>query len=178
MKVIDEPLEQLKLIELPYFCDHRGSFTKSFHAAQFHSLGIDFVAQEEFCSVSRRGVIRGMHFQLPPDDHAKLVFCPHGQILDVAVDLRKASPTYGEHFATELGEENHRAIFIPPGFAHGFLSLEDRSLVFYSVSSIHSPTNDRGIRWDSFGMDWRTTAPIISDRDLQHPPLREFSSPF
>lgn len=178
MKLIDEPIEGLKLLELPRFDDVRGSFVKTFHQGLFQQLGIEFTPREDFHSVSRAGVLRGLHFQAPPADHAKLVSCPHGRVLDVVLDLRKSAPSYGRFFSCELSATNHRALFMPSGFAHGFLALDDQSLVTYSVTSVHSPAHDSGIRWDSFGFRWPIATPILSTRDAAFVGFGEFSSPF
>ncbi len=172
------PLSGAAQITLPAFADNRGSFVKTFQGSLFRQAGIDFALQESYFSVSHKDVIRGMHFQLPPHDHAKIVFCPHGAILDVLVDLRRQSPTYGQHYAAELSAANHQAFYIPPGFAHGFKSLEDHTITYYLVSSEHSRDHDAGIMYNSFGMDWACAAPILSGRDQDFPPLEAFDSPF
>lgn len=172
------PLEGAFLITLPEFEDNRGLFIKAYQEGIFKSQGIAFELKESYCSVSRKDVIRGMHFQLPPYDHSKIVFCPQGSILDVIVDLRKDAPTYGQYHAEVLSAENHRAFFIPKGFAHGFKSLEDHSITYYLVSSEHNSTADAGILYNSFGMDWQTAQPILSERDLTFKSLEAFLSPF
>ena len=172
------PLADAALITLPAFNDNRGSFIKTFQDSFFKEAGIDFDLKESYFSVSHKDVIRGMHFQLPPHHHAKIVFCPHGAILDVLVDLRKQSATYGRYYATELSAANHQAFYIPPGFAHGFKTLEDHTITYYLVSSEHSKEHDAGIMYDSFGMAWHTGQPIVSDRDKAFPALADFISPF
>ena len=119
-----------------------------------------------------------MHFQLPPYQHAKIVFCPHGAILDVIIDLRKDSPTYKQYFHQELSEKNHKAFFIPEGFAHGFKALTENAMTYYLVSSEYHKESDTGIRYDSFGFDWDVKSPIISPRDLSFSSLENFQSPF
>lgn len=158
--------------------DARGSFVKTFHAGDFERLGLRCDWREEFYSSSVEGVVRGMHFQTPPADHAKLVYCVRGEVLDVVVDLRAGSPTYGEHRSVSLSESNHAGLYIPSGLAHGFLSLNELSTMLYKVTSVHSPDNDAGIAWDSFGFAWPVAEPLISDRDRRHPPLGAFKSPF
>ena len=172
------PLKDAKLITLPAFADARGTFVKTFHETILKEEGINFVLRESYFSLSKKDVIRGMHFQLPPHHHAKIVFCPQGAILDVIVDLRKSSPTYGQHFAHELSAENHLAYFIPEGFAHGFKSLTDDAITYYLVSSEYSQQHDTGIRYDSIGYGWGVDAPIISERDLSFVNMKEFDSPF
>jgi dTDP-4-dehydrorhamnose 3,5-epimerase len=171
-------LPTLQLLELPHFTDHRGSFTKAFHEDSLWEKGISFTLRESYFSCSAKGVIRGMHFQTPPAQHAKIVFCPVGGILDVILDLRKASPTYGQAFSAELTAENHLALYIPEGFAHGFKALTEGAMTYYLVSSVHSPDHDAGIRWDSFGFNWEVETPVLSDRDKGFGTLADFRSPF
>lgn len=172
------PLEGAKLLSLPAFADDRGDFIKTFHESTLRANGIDFRLKESYFSHSHKDVIRGMHFQTPPHQHAKIVFCPQGRILDVILDLRKSSATYGQYFAHELSAENHLAYYIPEGFAHGFISLEDNSITYYLVSSEYSKEHDTGILYNSFGYNWEVEKPIISERDLSFPGLGEFKSPF
>jgi len=172
------PLQGAFLITLPAFADNRGSFIKAFQHSIFAREGITFDLQESYFSLSGREVIRGMHFQLPPHDHAKIVYCPSGAILDVLIDLRKDSATYGQHYAAELSAANHLAYYIPKGFAHGFKSLSEGAMTCYLVSSEHSKEHDTGIRYDSFGFDWACDRPVLSERDLSFPRLDAFDSPF
>jgi dTDP-4-dehydrorhamnose 3,5-epimerase len=158
--------------------DARGSFVKTFHAPTYESLGLRTDWKEEYYSSSRRGVVRGMHFQTPPADHAKLVFCVSGSVTDVVVDLRRGSPTYGEHRSLDLSADNGIGLYIPSGCAHGFVSTSDLSTMYYKVTSVHSPEHDAGIAWDSFGFGWPVHDPLISERDRRHPRLDVFDSPF
>lgn len=158
--------------------DLRGTFAKTFHSPDFEEQGLRSDWREEYYSASHRGVVRGMHFQLPPADHAKLVYCLAGQVLDVIVDLRRGSPTYGEHLRITLDAEQGGGVYIPSGCAHGFLSLSEASTMYYKVTSVYSPEHDAGISWDSFGLDWAVASPIMSERDRRHPPLSDFDSPF
>lgn len=178
MEFIDLSLPGAQLITLPFFRDERGAFVKTFNDTVFQEAGIDFELKESYFSYSKAGVIRGMHFQLPPHDHAKIVFCPKGAILDVIVDLRKASPAYGRFEARVLSEANHQAYYIPKGFAHGFKALEADSITYYLVSSGYHQASDTGIRWDSFGMDWELEYPVISARDQAFELFKDFQSPF
>jgi dTDP-4-dehydrorhamnose 3,5-epimerase len=178
MELNNISLAGAKLITLPAFTDDRGLFVKTFHDTTLQQAGIDFWLKESYFSISRKDVIRGMHFQLPPHGHSKIVFCPKGAILDVIIDLRKDSPTYGRYHAEELSEDNHRAYFIPEGFAHGFKALTGGAMTYYLVSSEHAKESDAGIRWDSFGFDWQCAAPVISDRDRSFGSLDDFQSPF
>ena len=166
------------LLTLPAFTDNRGSFIKTFHESTLSRAGIDFQLKESYFSISKKDVIRGMHFQTPPHQHAKIVFCPAGAILDVIVDLRKDSATFGQYHAQVLSAGNHLAYYIPEGFAHGFKALTDDAMTYYLVSSEWSKAHDTGIRWDSFGFDWDCDAPVISERDQSFAALRDFASPF
>lgn len=160
------------------FTDARGSFVKTYHHALFRELGIEFEPKEEFFSVSARGVLRGMHFQVPPQAHRKLVYCVAGRVLDVVLDLRADSPTYGQSFARELSAANRELLFIPIGCAHGFQAREDHSVMVYQTSTVHSPAHDTGIRWNSFGFDWPEPQPRLSERDQTFPAWADFKSPF
>ncbi len=162
------------------FTDARGEFVKTFHEPTFRERGCEFEQKEAMYSLSKRGVVRGMHFQSPPAEHAKLVYCLAGSITDVVVDIRRGSPTYGKFHAELLSAENHRGLFIPVGFAHGFIAMEDHSLVSYGSSCAYAPENDLGIRWDSIGYAWPLVgaAPEVSARDGEHPRLADFASPF
>lgn len=165
----------------PIMCrDERGSFVKTLHAAQLAEAGLSFELREEFYSTSHRGVLRGMHFQTPPFAHQKLVSCIAGRVLDVLVDLRRGSATYGTSCSIELSAESPQLVWIPPGLAHGFLSLVDGAVVLYRTDCEHAAASDRGIRWDSFGFDWPMPAEelVISPRDRAHPALAEFVTPF
>lgn len=175
---LNADLAQAKIITLPSFDDARGNFTKTFHDTTLKEQGIDFVLKESYFSISKKDVIRGMHFQTPPHQHAKIVFCPKGAILDVIIDLRKSAATYGQYLATELSEHNHKAYYIPEGFAHGFKALTDDAITYYLVSSEYSKEHDTGIRYDSFDFDWEVENPIISERDLSFKMLNDFTSPF
>ncbi|GMM91798.1 dTDP-4-dehydrorhamnose 3,5-epimerase [Qipengyuania sp. MTN3-11] len=158
--------------------DIRGSFVKAFHAPSFAERGMRTDWQEEFYSVSRRGVIRGLHFQTPPAAHAKFVTCLAGEVIDVAVDIRRGSPTEGRVCSVKLDEQDGLGLYLPSGIAHGFQSLSDTSTMLYKVTSVHAPQNDAGIAFDSIGFDWPIADPVVSDRDRQHPALSDFASPF
>jgi len=172
------PLQDARLITLPAFYDERGSFIKTFNDSVLQQAGIVFELKESYFSFSNKDVVRGMHFQLPPHQHAKIVFCPQGAILDVIVDLRKESSSYGKCHGQVLSASNHQAYYIPEGFAHGFKALTDNALTYYLVSSEYSREHDTGILWDSFGFNWEVATPVISQRDLSFCALRDFASPF
>ena len=178
MKILAEPLRGAFLIEARCHEDARGDFVKTYHRSAFFEMGISFTPAESFYSTSRREVIRGMHFQTPPAAHAKVVYCISGRVMDVVLDLRKSSPTYGQAVSHELSRENHRQFFIPIGVAHGFLSLDENSVLVYATDTVHSPSHDAGVRWDSFGFDWETREPLVSPRDAGFPDLTDFVSPF
>ncbi len=171
-------LNGAKLITMPASRDARGSFVKTYHQTMFAQAGVHFTLRESYYSFSHKDVIRGMHFQLPPHQHSKVVFCPVGAIMDVIVDLRRASATYGHHYAAELSAANNKACFIPEGFAHGFRALTDNAMTCYLVSSEYNAAHDTGIRYDSIGYDWQVAAPILSARDLSFGALKDFVSPF
>lgn len=178
MEFIPLAFPGLVLIRPRIALDARGSFVKSYSRELFLKQGIDFVPQEEFYSISPAGVVRGMHFQAPPADYGKLVHCPRGRLHDVALDLRAGSPTYGQAWSGELDEVKREALYLPPGFAHGFYALEAETTVTYLVSHGYDPALDGGIRWDSFGHTWPGDKPVISARDSILPPFHEFSTPF
>jgi dTDP-4-dehydrorhamnose 3,5-epimerase len=178
MKIIDTKIEGVKILQPDIFNDERGSFTKPFHKETFEKNGLNTRFDESFYSVSKKGCIRGMHFQVPPADHAKLVYCPAGAIMDVVVDIRKSSTTFGQFVNVELSQKNGTMIYIPRGCAHGFLSLEDGSVTVYMQETMRSAEHEGGIKYDSFGMDWGVDAPILSKRDQVFPTLAEYNSPF
>lgn len=178
MTIRDTQIEEVKIIEQFHAEDGRGVFVKTFHDTSLKAAGISFEMKESFYSVSRKNVIRGMHFQHPPYQHAKIVFCTHGCILDVALDIRKHSPTFGQYVTAELSLDNKQALLIPEGFAHGFKTLTEDALTFYFVSSENNRDADDGLLYNSFGMDWGITEPIMSVRDLSFKSWNEFESPF
>lgn len=178
VKIRSSNISAVKIIDQFSSADHRGAFTKTFHWDSLMEQGIQFELKESFYSISKKDVIRGLHFHQPPFDHAKIVFCSKGTILDVALDLRTHSPTYGQHVMQELSSENHLAMYIPSGFAHGFLSLEDDSQTFYFVNGVYHAASDTGILYRDAGINWPVKTPILSERDLSFPGLHQFQSPF
>lgn len=182
MDVIKTDIEGVVIVEPRIFKDARGYFFESFSEREFtEKVGpIGFVQDNE--SMSQYGVMRGLHFQRPPFTQSKLVRCVKGSVLDVAVDIRKGSPTYGRHVAVELTEDNHRQFFIPKGFAHGFAVLSDVAVFQYKCDEFYHPEADGGISIldDSLAIDWRipTERAILSDKDTRHPMLCDFDSPF
>lgn len=178
MNIIQTNFEGLFILETVNFQDNRGSFQKLFNYDLFAENGLRTDFKESYYSISQKNVIRGMHFQLPPFEHAKLVYVSKGRILDVVVDIRKESHTYGECFSIELDDQKAQYLYIPIGFAHGFLSLEDGSIVNYSQTSCYSKEHDCGIAHDSIGFEWGLEKPIISGRDLTFEILQQFNTPF
>lgn len=166
------------IVQYPSFQDGRGHFVKTVQRSMFEAQGLEGDFRECFWSTSHKGVLRGMHFQTPPSDHAKLVYCTAGAIYDVALDLRVGSPTYGEHEVYELSGLSSRALYLPRGIAHGFLVREGPAVMVYHVTSEYDPERDAGIRWDSFGAAWPVERPIVSERDRGFVGLDGFISPF
>lgn len=170
MDIISTNLDGVFEIQNKKFEDQRGVFVKTFHEDSFRQAGLETDFKESFYSVSKKGVLRGMHFQLSPHDHAKLVYVTDGEILDVAVDIRRDSETFGEFFSTNLSSRNAKSLYMAKGFAHGFLTLSDTATVVYLTSTVHAPESDTGIRWDSIGFDWKNyfiNDALISGRDNQ-----------
>ena len=163
------------------FIDERGDFVKQFNADVFSSLQASFNINEAYFSSSKKGVLRGMHFQTPPYEHAKIVYVSSGRALDVIVDLRAKSSTFKQYFSTELSAKNCRILYIPKGFAHGFLSLEDDTRMHYMQTSVYNANSDSGILYSNFGFDWNKEALkydissfIISAHDKDFESLQEF----
>lgn len=182
MEIIKTKLDGVVIIEPKIFRDSRGYFFESFSQREFEEkvCKINFVQDNE--SMSSYGVMRGLHFQRPPFTQAKLVRCVKGAVLDVAVDIRKDSPTYGQHVAVELTEDNHYQMFIPHGFAHGFSVLSETAVFQYKCDQFYHPESDAGISIldKSLGIDWRIPADkaILSDKDTRHPLFKDFVTPF
>lgn len=160
------------------FNDIRGESIKTFHVSTFKELGIDCEFKEDLIVVSHKNVFRGMHFQKPPYEQEKIVYCIKGKILDIILDLRKGSPTYGEIECIELSESKKNMLFIPSGFAHGYIALEKESIMFYKMSNEYNKEAEDGICFDSIKMPIDTKGLIISERDQHFGTLQEFESPF
>lgn len=182
MEVIKTKIEGVVIIEPKVFNDARGYFFESFSQREFEEKvrRINFVQDNE--SMSSYGVMRGLHFQCPPFTQSKLVRCVKGSVLDVAVDIRKGSPTYGQHVAVELTEENHRQFFVPRGFAHGFAVLSETAIFQYKCDNFYAPQADGGIsiKDGSLGIDWKIPVEkaLLSEKDTKHLLLKDFDSPF
>ena len=182
MKFIETKISDLIIIEPTVFGDTRGYFLESYNQKKFEEVvgKISFVQDNE--SKSYKGVLRGLHFQKPPFQQAKLVRCIEGEVLDVAVDIRKNSKTYGKHISVLLSGENKRQLFVPRGFAHGFLVLSDSAIFAYKVDNIYAPDHDAGIRWNDkeLNIQWgiEDGEVIVSEKDAELPFFSKFESPF
>ena len=182
MKFTKTSIEGLVIIDPTVFGDNRGYFLESYNEKEFKEVigNVSFVQDNE--SKSSKGVLRGLHFQKPPFAQAKLVRCIEGKVLDVVVDIRKNSKTYGQYFTTELSGENKKQVFIPRGFAHGFLVLSDFAIFAYKVDNTYAPKHDAGIRWNDpiVNIPWGISESevLVSKKDAQLPFFTEFDSPF
>ncbi len=169
------PLEGAYIIELTQHQDHRGSFSRLYCRNEFHQQGLAFqVAQTNHSFSGSKHTLRGMHYQEGVSAEKKLVTCIHGSILDVIIDLRKGSLTYGHHFKKELTGDNNLMMLVPEGFAHGFLTLEDHCHVLYHVSNFYDPEQEKAVRWNDpfFAIDWPVSDPVLSERDASHPDFK------
>jgi dTDP-4-dehydrorhamnose 3,5-epimerase len=178
MKITETFIQGLYLIDYFSFKDKRGEFIKTIHSNIFKEHDLEYRFEESFYSISNKNVIRGMHFQIPPDDHAKLVYLISGRIIDVVLDIRKESETYGQFFKTELSSDNRQGLYIEKGLAHGFIAMEDNTIVEYHTTTTHSATNETGILFNSFGYNWNSNDPILSERDMNFTSFKFFNSPF
>lgn len=182
MNIIQTGIKDLVVIEPKVFGDHRGYFTSPYIESAFNQLvgATHFVQDNE--SKSSKGVLRGLHFQLPPYDQAKLVRVISGTVIDVAVDLRKDSPDYGKHYSILLSGENKKQLFVPRGFAHGFVVLENDTIFSYKVDNIYAPEFESGIIWNDpdLSIDWQLNGitPLLSDKDKELQSFKSFKSPF
>ena len=182
MKFTKTSIEGLVIIDPTVFGDNRGYFLESYNEKEFKEVigKVSFVQDNE--SKSSKGVLRGLHFQKPPFVQAKLVRCIEGKVLDVVLDIRKNSKTYGQHFTTELSGENKKQVFIPRGFAHGFLVLSESAIFAYKVDNTYAPEHDAGIRWNDpiVNIPWGLSESevLVSKKDAQLPFFTEFDSPF
>jgi dTDP-4-dehydrorhamnose 3,5-epimerase len=177
MRFVATSIADVWIVQLEPACDDRGFFARTFCAAEFAQRGLESRLAQ--CSLSynrHKGTLRGLHYQPPPKSEAKLVRCERGALFDVAVDLRRHSPTFGKWLGVELTAENHQALYIPHGCAHGFQTLIDDTGVSYSISEFYDPSLTRGIRWNdpALGIEWPLAfSPILSDRDRDLPTLRD-----
>ncbi len=180
MQITTTPIEGLLVVQPKVFGDHRGYFMETYNEGAFRAAGLptDFVQDNQ--SFSGKGILRGLHFQAPPYAQGKLVRVIRGAVLDVALDLRKSSATYGKHFSIRLTEENKTMVWIPPGFAHGFLTLVEETLFAYKVTGLYNKESEGGILWNDpdLGIEWGIDQPVLSEKDLILPRLVDFNSPF
>ncbi len=180
MKIEKNAIEGLLVIKPDVFEDRRGYFFESYNEEKFKQHGIDVKFVQDNESKSGKGVLRGLHFQVPPYQQGKLVRVIKGAVLDVAVDLRKSSPTYGQWAAIELSEKNKWMYWIPAGFAHGFLTLEEDTIFFYKCTQVYNKESEGGILWNDpdLGIKWGISEPMVSEKDKVAMRFREFKSPF
>lgn len=180
MEIITTPIEGLLIIKPKVFHDARGYFFEDYNERNFFEAGIrdKFVQDNQSCSI--KGVIRGLHFQCPPYAQSKLVRVIQGRALDVAVDIRKGSPTYGQHFSVELSAENFLQFYISTGFAHGFVALEDQTIFAYKCGEFYNKASEASIKFNDpdLNIDWKTDPSVVSDKDLVGVAFKDFDSPF
>lgn len=176
MQITETNLPGVLLLKPKIFQDERGFFLETYREEQLKAQGMDVHFVQDNLSLSQRNTVRGLHYQIEQQQD-KLIMVMKGTVLDVAVDLRKGSPTFGQHTAVELSSENKHQMFIPKGFAHGFSVLSDEALVYYKCSDYYYPDGERGLFWDDseLGIDWKVSDPIISEKDQHQPLLNEIS---
>ncbi len=174
MNILRCPLDGLLLLEPRVFGDARGFFMETWNRRRYAEAGIDADFVQDNISVSRQGILRGLHFQ-NPNAQGKLVSVLQGEVFDVAVDIRRASPTFGKWHGTRLSSENKRQFYIPPGFAHGFVVLSEQAMFHYKCTRFYSPADELAIRWDDpdLGIEWPLQNPLLSDKDARAPRLRD-----
>ena len=180
MEVTTTPIEGLLVIKPKVFYDARGYFFEPYNKLRYQELGIQAEFVQDNQSLSQLGAVRGLHFQAPPFEQGKLVRVVKGSVLDVVVDIRKHSPTYGKHYAVELTEENMLQFWIPPGFAHGFATLKDNTIFEYKCTNYYNKSSEGGILWNdsTLAIQWGVQEPIVSDKDQTLPEFTSFQSPF
>lgn len=180
MKIIKTPIEGLVIIEPDVFRDERGYFFESYNYKRFADNGLDMVFVQDNESKSSKGVVRGLHFQRPPFAQGKLVRVFQGRVLDVAVDIRKNSPTYGESYSIELDSIDKKMFYIPEGFAHGFVTLEEDTIFAYKCTNVYNKESEGSLLWNDkdLAIDWKIENPILSERDKNNPIFKDLNSPF
>ncbi len=180
MNITQSELPDLLIIDPKVFGDDRGYFFESFNEEVFRAAGLETRFAQDNESRSAKGVLRGLHFQEPPYEQGKLVRVARGAVIDVSVDIRKDSQTYGKWAAFELSEQNKRMLWIPPGFAHGFVTLEDDTIFIYKCTKVYKSESENSIRWNDpdLNIEWGIENPIISPKDSESPLFRELESPF
>lgn len=179
-KVHTTAIEGLLILEPAVFGDERGYFMESYSEKAFREVGLHMQFVQDNTSFSRKGILRGLHFQAPPYGQGKLVSVVKGHVLDVAVDIRKDSPTYGQHVMVHLSDENHKLFYIPPGFAHGFLVISEECYFAYKCTNVYDRASEGGLMWNdpALDIDWQTSTPLISEKDSHYLPFGQFVSPF
>ena len=179
-KRVDTAIDGLVILEPDVFGDERGFFMETYNAAAFKSLGLDLHFMQDNMSFSSKGILRGLHFQKNPFAQGKLVWVVQGQVLDVAVDIRVGSSTYGQHVAVELSGSNHRMFYVPPGFAHGFQVMSETCYFAYKCTNLYDQPSEGGIMWNdpALNIAWPVPNPVISNKDRYYAPFGEFESPF
>ena len=181
MQIETVAIPGLLILTPDIYTDERGWFMESFQAKRYQEiLGSDIQFVQDNLSQSKKGVLRGLHYQAPPFAQGKLVSVMRGRVLDVAVDIRFGSPTFGAHVVVELSAENRKQLWIPVGFAHGFVSLEEGTLFSYKCTNVYSREHDRGVLWNdpSLGIEWGIDDPVVSTKDKQHPLLKDIPQEF
>ncbi len=180
MEIIETGFKDLLLLKPKVFKDPRGYFYESYNNEIFKNIGINQEFIQDNQSLSNKNIVRGMHFQAPPHAQGKLVRVIKGAVQDVVVDIRKSSPTYGKNYSVDLTEENFLMLWIPPGFAHGFATLEDHTIFAYKCTDTYHPETEGGIAWDDreIGIKWQVDEPILSEKDTKYKPFSLFISPF
>ena len=180
MEIIKTPLEGLLVIKPKILEDDRGYFFESWSKQSFAKVGLDLDFVQDNQSLSSKGVLRGLHFQNPPYAQGKLVRVIKGAVLDVAVDIRKDSPTYGQHFSVELSEDNKTIVWIPPGFAHGFLTLKDNTIFTYKCTGVYNKGSEGSLLWNDkhLNINWEVNDPLVSEKDLVAGNFKNFVSKF
>lgn len=180
MEIIATGIADLYIVQPKIFEDNRGYFFESYNKKAFEKHGINANFVQDNQSLSQKGILRGLHFQAPPHAQGKLVSVTKGAVLDIAVDIRKGSPTYGKQFSIELNEKNKTMLWIPEGFAHGFLTLADQTIFTYKCTNFYSKESEGSIIWNDpqIGINWGITDPVLSEKDKIGVSLKEFNSPF
>jgi dTDP-4-dehydrorhamnose 3,5-epimerase len=180
MNIIKTPIKDLLVLEPKVFEDERGYFFESFNKKKLEDIGIKESFVQDNQSLSNKNVLRGLHFQAPPFAQGKLVRVINGSVLDIAVDIRKESPTYGKYFSVILSEQNKKMFWIPPGFAHGFLTLEDQTIFSYKCSGDYNPSSEGSLLWNDsqLNIEWNIDEPIVSAKDQEAQAFTSFKSPF
>ena len=175
MNFITTPIEGLVVIEPKIYHDERGYFFESFNQQEIEKYGIKNNFVQDNQSLSKKGVLRGLHFQNPPFEQGKLIRVVRGAVLDVTVDIRKSSPTFGKHFSIELNDKNNKLLWVPPGFAHGFLALEDHTIFLYKCTALYNKTAESGLLYNdpALNINWGEINPLLSEKDLQLPLLKK-----